>query len=220
MPTPLTTLADERGDRSGQHARAREGSSALDARSTSVRPLGWRPRSARIGTRFAGRVATIREHGGDPVLQEIVRGRLVHYLVFVDGASEIIAGVQTLAEPLFYPGAGCRSAGSIGLCASRRRTAQETGALMRELGWVGMASLNLLLPDEGGEPTLIDFNGRYGASFDQYIAAGSNFPAMWACQATGRPLPPIRPVKVGVRFQWLEGDLRRAVKQRRGGLIA
>ena len=153
------------------------------------------------------------------MLQEIVRGRLVHYLVFVDEASEIIAGVQTLAEPLFYPGPDIgqrvRSISTPVDDALRK----QTDALVRELRWVGMASLNLLLPDDDTEPTLIDFNGRYGASFDQYIVAGSNFPAMWACQATGRPLPPIAPVKVGVRFQWLEGDLRRAVKQRRGGLL-
>jgi len=51
----------------------------------------------------------------------------------------------------------------------------KTRALMEDLKWVGMASLNLLLPDQGGEPSLVDFNGRYGASF----AAGSNFPALW-----------------------------------------
>ena len=161
----------------------------------------------------------IREHGGDPVLQEVVRGRLVHYLVVVDEMNEIVTDVQTLAEPLFYPGPDVgqrvRSVSVPIDGALRKRTA----ALMGELRWVGMASLNLLLPDEGGEPTLIDFNARYGASFDQYIAAGSNFPAIWACQATGRPLPPIRPAKAGVRFQWLEGDLRRAVRQQRGGLV-
>ncbi len=91
--------------------------------------------------------------------------------------------------------------------------------MMKELQWVGMASLNLMLPRGGGEPALIDFNGRYGASFDQYIAAGSNFPAIWACLATGRPLPPLAPPRAGVRFQWLEGDLRRAWRQRRGSLL-
>jgi hypothetical protein len=58
-----------------------------------------------------------------------------------------------------------------------------------------------------------------GASFDQYIAARSNFPAISAALATGRPLPLVHPVKVDVRFPWLEGDLRRAWRQRRGGLI-
>ena len=148
-----------------------------------------------------------------------MKGRLVHYLVVVDETNEIVTGVQTLAEPLFYPGPDVgqrvRSV-SVPIDDALRKS---TAALMGELGWVGMASLNLLLPDEGGEPTLIDFNARYGASFDQYIAAGSNFPAIWACQATGRPLPPIRPAKAGVRFQWLEGDLRRAVRQQRGGLM-
>ena len=51
---------------------------------------------------------------------------------------------------------------------------------------------------------------RQIAHIDQYIAAGSNFPAVWACLATGRPLPPLTAARAGVRFQWLEGALRRA----------
>lgn len=218
MPSPATRLADE------------EAISQIDRPTLVKARLHWTPGARAAPSRMEAeicsdehavrrRVTTIRQHGGDPVLQEIVRGRLVHYLVFVGETSEVIAGVQTLAEPLFYPGPDIgqrvRSISTPVDEALRR----QTGALMRELRWVGMASLNLLLPLDDGELTLIDFNGRYGASFDQYIAAGSNFPAMWACQATNRPLPSIAPVKVGVRFQWLEGDVRRALKQRRGGLL-
>ena len=165
------------------------------------------------------RVATIRGHGGGAVLQEVVRGRLVHYLVIVGKSNEILGGVQTLAEPLFYPGPDVGQRVRSVSVTTDRALQGKTGALMGDLGWVGMASLNLLQPDRGGEPMLVDFNGRYGASFDQYIAAGANFPAIWADLATGRPLPPIAPTTAGVRFQWLEGDLRRAWRQRRGGLL-
>jgi len=165
------------------------------------------------------RVLEIRAHGGDAVLQEIIRGRLVHYLVVVDGTGEIIAGVQTLAEPLFYPGPDVGQRIRSVSVPVDQELQKKTAALMNELEWEGMASLNLLLPDGGGEPALIDFNGRYAASFDQYMAAGSNFAAIWACLATGYPLPAVRPVRSGVRFQWLEGDLRRAWRERRGGLL-
>jgi len=165
------------------------------------------------------RVREIRAHGGEAVLQEVIRGRLIHYLVVVDSGGEIIDGVQTLAEPLFYPGPDIGQRIRSVSVPVDPELHKKTAALMRELEWEGMASLNLLLPDGGGEPALIDFNGRYGASFDQYIAAGSNFPAVWACLATERSLPPLREAKAGVRFQWLEGDLRRAWRQRRGGLL-
>jgi hypothetical protein len=42
---------------------------------------------------------------------------------------------------------------------------------------------------------------------------------MWAALATGRPVPPARPARAGLRYHWLGGDLRRAARERRGGLI-
>jgi predicted ATP-grasp superfamily ATP-dependent carboligase len=164
------------------------------------------------------RVLDIEHHGGEAVLQEVIPGRLIHYMVIVD-AGEIIAGVQTLAEPLFYPGPDIGQRIRSVSVPVDKDLHEKASALMTDLKWEGLASLNLLLPRDGGEPLLIDFNGRYGASFDQYIAAGSNFPAISAALATGRPVPVVYPVRVGVRFQWLEGDLRRAWRQRRGGLI-
>jgi predicted ATP-grasp superfamily ATP-dependent carboligase len=192
--------------------------------------LHWTPRARPAPARLEAaichdltdvrrRALEIRQHGGDPLVQEVIRGRLVHLLVVVDEAGNVIAGVQTLAEPLFYPGPDVgQRIRSVSVPVDEKLQGR-TAALMKELKWQGMASLNLLRPEDDGEPALIDFNGRYGASFDQYIAAGSNFPAIWACMATGRPLPPIRPIRVGIRFQWLEGDLRRAWRQRRGGLL-
>ena len=217
MATPATVLAD-------QHA--------IDETALPVivkSRLHWTPGASGAPTRLEAeictdrdvirrRVAVIRGHGGEAVLQEVIKGRLVHYLVIVDGSSEILGGVQTLAEPLFYPGPDVgQRVRSVSVPVESDLRA-KTEALMKDLRWVGMASLNLLLPRDGDEPSLVDFNGRYGASFDQYIAAGSNFPAIWADLATGRPLPQIPAPIVGVRFQWLEGDLRRAAKQRRGGL--
>jgi predicted ATP-grasp superfamily ATP-dependent carboligase len=191
--------------------------------------LHWTPGAQRAPARLEAaiswdrgdvrrRVLDIKGHGGDAVLQQVIRGRLIHYMVIVD-AGEIIAGVQTLAEPLFYPGPDIGQRIRSVSVPVDRGLHDQASALMSDLKWEGLASLNLLLPRDGGAPLLIDFNGRYGASFDQYIAAGSNFPAISAALATGRPLPAVFPVRVGVRFQWLEGDLRRAWRQRRGGLV-
>jgi predicted ATP-grasp superfamily ATP-dependent carboligase len=217
MPTPATVLAEE-------HAIVETGLPVM-----VKSRLHWTPGSSGAPARLEAEVCTdreairrrvdvIRRHSGEAVLQEVITGRLVHYLVIVDGSNEILGGVQTLAEPLFYPGPDVgQRVRSVSVAVDEELEA-KTGSLMKDLRWVGMASLNLLLPAHGGEPSLVDFNGRYGASFDQYIAAGSNFPAIWAALATGRPVPSISPPTAGVRFQWLEGDLRRAVNQRRGGL--
>ena len=103
-------------------------------------------------------------------------------------------------------------------CRSIRSSTANVRALMNELGWVGFTSLQMLLSPDG-EANVIDFNARFTNAIDQYIAAGPNFPDLWARVVTGRSLPPIPPVRTGVRFQWLEGDLRRALVQRRGGLL-
>jgi predicted ATP-grasp superfamily ATP-dependent carboligase len=164
------------------------------------------------------RVTDIQECGGDAVLQEVVRGRQVHCMVIVDEDGGFVAGVQTLAEPLYYPGPDVGQRVRSVTVRADEGLREKTMELMSNLRWVGMTSLMFLRPD-GGEPALVDFNSRIVASSDQYIAAGVNFPAIWACMVTGRPLPAPGPVKVGVRFQWLEGDLRRALTQRRGGLL-
>jgi predicted ATP-grasp superfamily ATP-dependent carboligase len=218
METPETILADD------------DSISEVELPVLVKSRLHWTPGAQRAPSRLEAticsdredvrrRVLEIRAHSGDAVLQEVIRGRLVHYIVVVNGKGEIITGVQTLAEPLFYPGPDVGQRIRSVSVPVDEELQKKTAALMKELEWEGMASLNLLLADGGGEPALIDFNGRYAASFDQYMAAGSNFAAMWACLATGRRLPALRPVKAGVRFQWLEGDLRRALRERRGGLL-
>ena len=51
-------------------------------------------------------------------------------------------------------------------------------------------------------------------------AAGTNLADAWARQSLGRPLPALPDGWPGVRFLWTAGDLRRAVTERRGGLVA
>jgi len=158
-----------------------------------------------------------RAHGAEAVVQEVIAGRLVHFMTIMDADHELLAAVQTLAEPLTNPplvGQRVRSV-TVPVDPELERKVRD---LFTDLGWVGLASLNLLLPEDG-EAQLIDFNGRYSASFDQYIAAGPNFPAIWARMVTGRPIPPRTRPSAGIRFQWLEGDLQRALVQRRGGLV-
>jgi CelD/BcsL family acetyltransferase involved in cellulose biosynthesis len=97
------------------------------------------------------------------------------------------------------------------------RLAEAAQNLLGELGWFGMAQLQFVLPAEG-EPCLIDFNGRFYGSLALATASGTNLPAIWAAMATGRTPPTPRGPTLGLRYQWLEGDLQRAVVERRGGL--
>ena len=218
MGAPDTTVADEQAI-----ARA-------DLPIIVKSRLHWTPGAQRAPARLEAtvcadreevrrRVAEMRSKGGDAVLQQIIHGgRLLNYVVVVDRSGEIVAGVQSIAEPLVSPGpdVGVRVRSHTVPVDQELHT--NVRALMNELGWVGFTSLQMLLSPDG-EVNVIDFNARFTNAIDQYIAAGPNFPDLWARVATGRSLPSIPPVRTGVRFQWLEGDLRRAFVQRRGGLL-
>lgn len=161
--------------------------------------------------------SVMRAAGAEPLLQEPVWGPPIHYITVVDESGTRLGEAQTLSEPLFSPpivGQRVRSK----TVTVDDEIAGRVLKMLADLGWVGIASLMFLQPD-GGSPHLVDFNGRFVASFDATLSSGPNFAAIAAAVATGRK-PPIESNSAeGVRFQWLEGDLKRALKQRQGGLL-
>jgi hypothetical protein len=89
--------------------------------------------------------------------------------------------------------------------------------LLDALDWHGLAELQFIVEDE--IPRLIDLNGRFYGSLSLAVAAGANLPAIWAGLAIDDvPATPVR-ARPGVRYQWGSADLRRAVRERRGGLV-
>lgn len=157
--------------------------------------------------------AKIRSADGIPVLQELTEGRLMAVAVVADRGGRLLKAVQQVSTEVFPPRVGI---------SARAHTVSldpelESGIsrLLLELEWFGLAQLQFMDPEE---PKLIDFNGRLFGSLSLAVAAGPNLPAIWAALATGR-LPPVdRHAEVGRRYQWLEGDLRRAFQVRDGGL--
>ena len=163
------------------------------------------------------RAMEMRRGGAEPLLQAMVEGRIMHCHAAMDRNGHLITCVKQLAEPLTLPpdgGARVRSQ----TVPLEQELADGVEAFLRDLGWFGFASLQFMQPDIG-PPQLTDFNGRISLSFEQTIAAGTNFPDLWARVATGRKYEEVPPTRLGVRFQWLEGDLQRALSERRGGLV-
>jgi len=164
------------------------------------------------------RVMEMRRGGAEPLLQDMVEGRIMHCHAAMDRNGHLITCVKQVAEPLTLPpdgGARVRSQ----TVPLEQELADGVESFLRDLGWYGFASLQFMQPDVG-PPQLADFNGRISLSFEQTIAAGTNFPDLWARVATGRAFEEAPPTRLGVRFQWLEGDLQRALSERRGGLVA
>jgi predicted ATP-grasp superfamily ATP-dependent carboligase len=160
------------------------------------------------------RVAAIRARGGEAIVQEVVRGRLVAVTVVCDRDGRIVARAQQEALRT-WPG-------DVGTSARARTVAiDETLAagvqrLVAELDWFGLAQVQFVAPP-GDAPHLIDLNGRFYGSLALAVGAGVNLPALWARLATGREVPARSDAAAGVRYQWLEADLRQARQDRWGG---
>lgn len=174
------------------------------------------PRIAESRCEAARCVAEVTAAGGTPLLQQMVVGRLSAVVTVVGRTGDMIGTVQQLADRVWPPNAGVTSRGRT--VTSDPRLLERILALLKSLGWFGLAELQFLTPPEG-EPHLVDFNGRFYGSLALAVASGSNLPAVWAAIATDRRPPATRP-EAGILYQWLEGDLRRALKERKGGLVS
>jgi predicted ATP-grasp superfamily ATP-dependent carboligase len=156
---------------------------------------------------LAAQVDRIRETGGKPLIQEALRGPLMALTVLADREARVRARVQQVAERTWPRDTG--SSVRAHTVPVDVRLATHAEALIAELGWFGIAELQFVVPP-GGEPHLIDFNGRFYGSLWLAIAAGVNLPALWATIALGRDPGPLRDALPGVRFHWLQGELERA----------
>jgi predicted ATP-grasp superfamily ATP-dependent carboligase len=163
----------------------------------------------------ATRIAEVTGAGGEPVVQERVRGQLMAYVIVADRESRIVARVQQEARTIWPLNAGMSARAET--VSVDEVLAAKVAKLVQELGWFGLAQLQFVVPKDG-VPVLIDFNGRLYGSLALAVAAGVNLPEIWGCVATDRPLPRTREALAGVRYQWEEGDFRRARAERRGGL--
>jgi predicted ATP-grasp superfamily ATP-dependent carboligase len=161
------------------------------------------------------RVADIAALGGEAQVQEFVDGRLMAYAaVTTTGGRQVVAQSMQIASRVWPPGAGasCRAVS----VPVDPELSGRAAALLAALGWFGLAELQFLVPADG-IPRLIDLNGRFYGSLALAVRAGANLPAAWAALALGLDVEPVT-AAAGVRYSWWEGDLRRAVLERRGGL--
>jgi predicted ATP-grasp superfamily ATP-dependent carboligase len=161
-------------------------------------------------------VAELEAHGNTALLQEHLSGRLLALTMLMNSASQGVATVQQVADRVWPLPAGVSTRAvtvkvDVDLAARVKH-------LLQSLRWVGLAQAQFLLTGSG--PVLIDLNPRYYGSMALAVRAGVDWPVLWARLATGRPVPDRSDAALGIRYSWLEGDLRRAAVERRGTLVA
>lgn len=216
IAVPETVVADD------QAIAAWQGPAVVKARlhwEPGLQPAkgGWASvQKVPEGASLADAVRVVVDAGRSPVLQRPVDGDLIAVAAVCDASGNLVALQQQRATHTWPPGAGI---------STRAHTAppdaelvDAVGRLLRRLGWVGMVQLQFLAPADGS-PHLIDLNGRPYGSLSLALAAGLALPALWLDESASGSSPDIRFGAPGVRYSWLGGDLRRALKERRGGLL-
>jgi len=176
---------------------------------------GFRNITARVPTAISWsreealkHAARMRAIGADPLFQEPISGSALHYVALCDEASKIVSSVGHVTTHL-----GASESGQ----SARAHTVQTDSDLeekiqsfLTELRWFGLVDLQFWQPEDG-EPVLADFNGRIYGGLALPHAAGMRPVDLWARLATGRPAAAPGPVRTGVRYQALEGDILRAL---------
>jgi len=190
--------------------------------------LHWNPEQPLAPLRLeAGVAATMDDvrhlaraktsEGAAAVAQRFVSGRLRAYATVRDEHGGVAAQVQQRAVHTWPEPVG------VSARAVTERVEPELAAashrLLDRLGMQGLAELQFLV-DAQGRHHLIDLNARFYGSLQLAVSAGADLPRIWADQALGQLPESGAPVtaRPDVRYQWLEGDLRRGLAQ--GGLRA
>ena len=189
--------------------------------------LHWHPEKPKAPTRQQVRIASTRAEarqfindmrfqGGEPLIQEFIDGQLMGITSLTDKDFQVIAQVHQFAPLTWRPTVG-QPARAFTVPADPI-LAKRVAALLKNLGWFGLVQLQFMVPGDG-RPRVIDFNGRTYASLALSTNAGINFHDLWARLATDRKIETVGRAAQGVRYQWMAGDLKRALTERRGGLM-
>ncbi len=212
----LSEAAERVGLAVPAEARPEEAPVVVKPRQTTVHdpdggPLRLRAEVKDTKEEAEARVAYLENVGAEPLVQRYVEGDLVAHVAVTDRESRVLASVQQRASSTTPRGGTARGETE----ALDPALAKGVADLLAELNWFGIAQVQFQVPPLG-ESVLIDLNGRFYGSMALGLAAGLNLPAIWAAVATGRPVPVIEPPRLGVRYHWLESDLRRAVQEHKG----
>jgi len=89
-------------------------------------------------------------------------------------------------------------------------------ALLKRLGWRGIAMVEWKEDLRDGKPKLMEINPRFWGSLELAVRSGVDFPALYARAALGERLGPPPPYPAGVRCRWLiPGDILRYLTEPR-----
>lgn len=161
---------------------------------------------ARDKSELAAAVREIESRDGEVVVEECIDGLLEAVFLYAHEGRVWACG-RSIADRVYPKGAGA-STRSVSVPLDPALMAQVED-LIATMGWSGVAQLQFLRR-LGDSPRFIDFNGRFYGSLALAVEAGVDLPVLWADAIAGRLPETWSVAPPGVRYHWLEGDLRRA----------
>jgi predicted ATP-grasp superfamily ATP-dependent carboligase len=178
--------------------------------------LHWEPGRNRNADRVQARIANdrddarrhaaaFREADAAAIYQEFKPGHLMGFTVLTDQNADVVAQLQQMVPFTWDPGVPARAY----TIAVDAHLSQCIARMLKDLEWYGLVQLQFIFADDG-RPYLIDFNGRAYMSEALALTSGLNFHDLWARIATGREWKHPDRARIGARYQWLAGDLRRS----------
>jgi predicted ATP-grasp superfamily ATP-dependent carboligase len=208
---PPTVVADDTS------VLAWEGPAVVKPRHHGLIPLDGRRLEAAVlaGSDIEPQVRRVHAHGTAALLQPPLRGPLVALVVLTDRDARPVALAQQESLGVWPPRAGVSTRAR--LTPVDPAIAGPALAMLADLEWYGLAQLQFVATPQG--PVLLDLNPRWYGSMALAVAGGLDLPDLWCRLALGLDPGPSLPPAVGTRYAWMEGDLRRAVVERRGGLL-
>jgi predicted ATP-grasp superfamily ATP-dependent carboligase len=84
---------------------------------------------------------------------------------------------------------------------------EKSFALLKALGWRGVAMVEFKMDRRDGQPKFMEINGRFWGSLQLAVDAGVNFPLLLYRLARGENITAQFDYKAGVKNRWLLGDL-------------
>lgn len=85
-------------------------------------------------------------------------------------------------------------------------------ALLRSIGWEGVAMVEFRYDPQSGQSWLMEINGRFWGSFPLSVSCGAGFARLAYAAAAGLPFPELPPVRQDLRSRMLGNELKRLVR--------
>ena len=140
-----------------------------------------------------------------PVVQGLVGGRGKGVFALYDHGEPVVWFAHERLRDFRPSGSGSSLRRSIAVDPRLREPASRLLSAMKRHG----PAMVEFRDDGADEPYLMEVNGRFWGSLELAVAAGVDFPALWAGLLRGRHVQAPVGYQTGVTSRWLWGDVKR-----------